>query len=97
MPHPEREHSLQIEVARLTRERDEEHVVRMALEKAHRDLMRQEMDRAEAAESERDALRTALQEVNALLMSVPPGEDWRAVVREKVVKALYGEPGWKET
>jgi hypothetical protein len=43
-----------------------------------------------------DRLRTALTEVNDLLMSVPPGEDWRAVVREKVVTALFGEPGWKD-
>jgi chromosome segregation ATPase len=51
--------------------------------------------RCTKAEAERDALRTALTEVNDLLMSVPPGEDWRAVVREKVVTALHGEAAWQ--
>lgn len=50
----------------------------------------------ERAEKERDSYRTALTEVNDLLLSVPPGEDWRAVVRKKVVVALFGEAAWKE-
>lgn len=46
--------------------------------------------------AERDHLRTVLTDVNDLLLSVPRTEDWRRVVREKVVKALYGEAAWGE-
>lgn len=86
MPDPDTEHGLRIQLATALRERDEA-----------KDMYHRYFDRLCASESERDSLRTALTEVNDLLMSVPPGEDWRAVVREKVVTALHGEPGWKET
>lgn len=98
MPHPEREHSLQIEVARLQqeleRERDGAAYFRASYARKLADEKRL-LESATATVAERDALRTALQEVNALLMSVPPGEDWRAVVREKVVTALHGEAAWE--
>jgi hypothetical protein len=51
--------------------------------------------RADAAESERDSLRTALTDIVTLCMDVPATEDWRAKVGDKARKALYGEAAWK--
>lgn len=93
--HPDDAHGLQVQLATALKERDE---ARLALANAitARDEETNESDaRADAAESERDALRTALTEVNNLLMSVPQHEDWRAIVRKKVVVALFGEAAWE--
>lgn len=85
MPDPNTEHGLQVQLATALKERDE-----MALRAEHFAA------RILAAESERDALRATLTEVNNLLMSVPEGADWRQIVRKKVVLALHGEPTWEE-
>jgi hypothetical protein len=44
-----------------------------------------------------ERLRTALTDIVTLCMDVPATEDWRAKVGDKARKALYGEPGWKQT
>jgi hypothetical protein len=100
-------HALMIEVARLQRELSEARTAAREEEKradgwestanANGELAAGHYSRWKDAESERDALRTALTEVNDLLMSVPVGEDWRVVVRKKVVVALFGEAAWKGT
>jgi chromosome segregation ATPase len=51
--------------------------------------------RCTKAESERDALRTALQDIVTLCMDVPATEDWRAKVGDKARKALHGEAAWE--
>lgn len=98
MPDPDTEHGLRIQLATALRERDRERDDAAYFRASYARKLADEkrlLKSAAATVAERDALRTALTEVNDLLMSVPPGEDWRAVVREKVVKALFGEAAWE--
>jgi hypothetical protein len=91
--HMDETHALKIQLATALKERDTEKAARWELEKE-----RGQVNGALKAElDETTRLRTALIEVNDLLMSVPAGEDWRARVRKKVVVALFGEAAWKET
>lgn len=111
MPPADDAHGLQVQLATALRERDQardelhhvdtrlgEMCARWTEARAQLDAAKYMIEKArdcERAESERDALRTALTEVNNLLMSVPQHEDWRALVRKKVVLALFGEPAWE--
>jgi hypothetical protein len=92
------EHELRITLATALRERDTYRDDAAYFKASYQRKLADEkrlLESASATVAERDALRTALTEVNDLLMSVPPGEDWRAVVREKVVVALFGEAAWQ--
>jgi hypothetical protein len=105
--HMDETHALKIQLATALKERDEQKARAAKAEadsvidqEARIRLARERNEIGEAlaaAERERDALRTALTEVNDLLLSVPAGEDWRAQVRKKVIVALFGEAAWKET
>lgn len=92
------EHELQIALATALRERDTCRDDAAYFKASYQRKLADEkrlLESASATVAERDALHAALTEVNDLLMSVPPGEDWRAVVRKKVVTALHGEAAWE--
>jgi hypothetical protein len=100
MPDPNTEHGLRVQLATALRERDTYRDDAAYFKASYQRKLADEkrlLESAAATVAERDALRTALTDIVTLCMDVPATEDWRAKVGDKARKALYGEPGWKQT